>query len=146
MSAIQAQPTASPRDTVGMVLRVVIVVLTLATAYIHYTLGGMMFMANALGYVTLAALMVVPIPLVAQYRWVVRALLLGFTLITILGWIVMGGRFDLAYMTKAIEVGLVAALLIEMWRYDGGPFNVLRKLIALAVTIVRMPFAKRGQA
>ena len=146
MSAIQSEPIASPRDTLGIVLRVVIVVLTLATAYIHTTLGGMMFMANAVGYVVLAVLMVVPIDIVSRYRWVVRAMLLGFTLVTILGWIVMGGRFDLAYLTKAIEVGLIAALLIEMWRYDGGPINVLRKGIALAATIVRMPFARRGDA
>ena len=140
MTTVQSQPMASPRDTLGMALRVAVVVLALATAYIHYTLGGMMFMANALGYVVLAALMVVPIAIVSRYRWVVRALLLGFTIITILGWVVMGARIDLAYLTKAIELGLVAALVIEMWRYDGGPFNVLRRLIQLGVSIVRMPF------
>ncbi|MEP7158636.1 MAG: hypothetical protein ABI797_04360 [Chloroflexota bacterium] len=142
MTAIESEPIASPRDTLGIVLRVAVVGLTLATAYIHYTLGGMMFMANALGYVLFAALMVVPIAFVSRYRWVIRAGLLGFTVVTILGWVVMGGRMPLAYMTKAIELGLVAALVIEMWRYDGGPINVLRRLIQLAVTIVRMPFGR----
>lgn len=145
MTAVQSQPIASERDTLGIVLRVAIVGLTLATAYIHYTLGGMLFMANAAGYVFFAALMVAPIAFISRYRWVVRAGLLGFTVATILGWVVMGGRFDLAYFTKVIEIGLVAALVFEMWRYDGGPFNVLRRLIALGMTIVRMPFG-RSQA
>ena len=146
MSAIQSQPIARSRDTIGMVLRVAIVVLTIATAYIHSTLGGLMFMANALGYIVFAALMIVPIAFVSRYRWLIRAGLLGFTLITILGWVVMGGRFDLAYVTKAIEVGLVVALLIEMWRYDGGPINVLRRLVQLGLTIVRIPFGGRRSA
>lgn len=145
MSAVQ-QPIANERDTLGIVLRVAIVVLTLATAYIHSTLGGMMFTANALGYVVLAALMVVPIAIVSRYRWLFRAGLLGFTLISIFAWVLMGGRFTLAYVTKAIEIGLIVALVIEMWRYDGGPINVLRRGVQLGVTIVRMPFGGRNKA
>ena len=146
MSASQSQPVADPRDTIGMVLRAVVVVLTLATAYIHTTLGGLMFTMNALGYLTLAIAMVVPIAIVSRYRWLVRAALLGFTLVTILGWVAFGGRFMTAYIDKAIEIGLVAALLIEMWRYDGGPINVLRRAVDLGVTILRMPFAGRSDA
>jgi hypothetical protein len=146
MTAVQSQPVASAGDTLGIMLRVAIVVLTLSTAYIHSTLGGMIFTANAVGYTVFAVLMVVPIAIVSRYRWVVRAGLVGFALGSIFAWVFMGGRFTLAYVDKAIEVGLIAALLVEMWRYDGGPINVLRKLIALAITIVRMPFGGRGQA
>jgi hypothetical protein len=130
-------------DLLGIVLRVAVVVLTLATAYIHNSLGGWMFTANAIGYVVLAVLMIAPIAYLSRYRWLVRVALLGFTVTTIVAWFMFGGRFFLAYADKAIEVGLVAALLTEMLRYDGGPIGVLRRLIGLGVTIVRLPFAKR---
>jgi hypothetical protein len=144
MSAFQTKPVPSERDTMGIILRVAIVVLALATGYIHLTLGGLMFLANALGYFVAAAAMVVPIAIFDRYRWLIRAGLLGFTLITIFGWVMFGGRFMLAYVDKAIEVGLIAALVVEMFRYDGGPVNVLRRLVQLGLTIVRMPFAGRS--
>ena len=146
MSESQSRPVADPRDTLGMVLRVAIVALTLATAYIHFTFGGLMFLANAAGYLVLAVLMVVPVAIVSRYRWLVRAALLAFTVVTILGWVVMGARFDLAYIIKGIEVALVVGLLIEMWRYDGGLVNVIRRGVQLALTIARMPFARRSNA
>ena len=50
----------------GAVLTAAIVGLTLATAYIHSTLGGLLFTLNALGYLGLAALIVIgaaaPVP------------------------------------------------------------------------------------
>jgi hypothetical protein len=135
-----------PRSTVSVILRVGIVVLTLATAYIHTTLGGLMFMANAAGYAVLAVAMIAPLPILARYRWLVRAALLGFTVFTILGWVMFGARYWMAYVDKGIEVGLIALLAIEMLRYDGGPANVLRRLVGLGVTVVRFPFARKGDA
>ena len=41
------------------VLTIAIVGLTLATAYIHSTLGGLLFTLNALGYLGLAGLIVI---------------------------------------------------------------------------------------
>ncbi len=146
MSATQSQPVADERDTLGIVLRVTIVALTFATAYIHFTFGGMMFLANAAGYLVLAILMVAPVAIVSRYRWLVRLALLGFTVVTILGWVVMGARFDLAYIVKAIEIGLIVALLIEMYRYDGGLVSVIRRAVQLGLTIARMPFAGRSNA
>lgn len=134
------------RTTVGVLLRIGIVVLALATAYIHTTLGSLMFMANAAGYAVLAVAMVVPLAIADRYRWLVRAALAGFTAVTIVAWFMFGARFPLAYVDKAIEVGLIALLVIEMLRYDGGPANVLRRLIDLGVTVVRRPFASKGEA
>jgi hypothetical protein len=142
MSAIKRQSAFRAGDVTGLGLRLAIVVLALATAYIHNLFGGLMFTANAVGYVVLAAAMAAPIAIVARYRWLVRAGLAAFTLATIFGWVLFGGRFTLAYVDKALEVALIAGLLIEMWRYDGGPIIVLRRIIELAATIVRMPFAK----
>ena len=146
MYATHARSKVATPDTIGVLLRLVIVVLTLATAYIHSTLGGPLFTANAVGYLVFAALMVAPIAIVSRYRWLVRVGLLGFTLVTIVGWLMFGGRFLLAYVDKTIEIGLVAALLLEMWRSDGGPIEVLRRLIGLGGEIIRKPFAGRSGA
>ena len=128
------------------ILRIGIVVLTLATAYIHTTLGSMLFLANALGYLVLAVAMVLPIAFLERNRWLVRAALLGFTAATIVGWVMFGARFWLGYLDKAIEIGLIALLVIEMFRYDGGPAAVLRRSVDLAVSIVRMPFSRKSDA
>lgn len=131
---------------IGIALRVGIVALALATAYIHLLLGSMMFLANAAGYAVLAVAMVVPIGIVDRNRWLVRAVLLVFTAATIGGWLLFGARFWLGYLDKAIEVGLIALLVVEMFRYDGGPLNVVRRGIDLARSVIRRPFARRGEA
>jgi hypothetical protein len=108
----------------GAFIRALVVSLTLATALIHASLGGMLFTANALAYPTLAVAMVVPGP-IGRIRWLVRVGLIGFTAATIGGWLLFGARFPLAYLDKAIEVGLVAATTFELWRVDGGPLGVV---------------------
>lgn len=107
------------------------VVLTLATAYIHSTLGGLLFALNAIGYATLAAALVIPIGIAARFRWLIRLGLLGFTLATIGGWILVGARYDVAYFDKAIEVLLVGLLVVSIYRFDGGPAGILARLRAL---------------
>jgi hypothetical protein len=112
-----------------MVLTAAIVALTLSTAYIHSTLGGMLFTLNALGYVALAAAMVVAaavtLPLIVRFGWLPRVALFAFALATILGWIVMGPRYEMAYLAKAIEVALLALLVLDMFRVYGGPGAML---------------------
>jgi hypothetical protein len=107
-------------------LRIAVVGLTLATAQIHLTLGGLMFTLNALGYATLAAALVLPGP-IARIRWLTRYALIGFTAVTIIGWLAFGARFDLAYIDKAIEVVLIGLVLVESWVIDGGPLAVVRR-------------------
>lgn len=131
---------------INIALRVGIVALTLGTAYIHLLLGSMMFLANAAGYVVLAVAMVVPIGIVERNRWLVRAALAAFTAVTIVGWLMFGARFWLGYLATGIEVALIALLVVEMFRYDGGPLNVVRRGADLALSIVRWPFARRGEA
>jgi hypothetical protein len=113
------------RSTYGLALTAAIVALTLATAYIHSTLGGMLFTLNALGYVALAAAIVigatVTVPLVVRFSWLPRVALFGFALATILGWMMMGPRYDMAYLAKAIEVVLLVLLVVDMFRVYGGP-------------------------
>ena len=125
------------RDAPSVLLRVAIVVLTLSTAYIHYTLGGMMFMANAVGYLVFAAAMIAPLAIASRYRWLIRAALIVFALMTIGGWLMFGARYWLGYLDKAIEIALIGLLFAEMLRYDGGPVAVAQRGWALAMSLLR---------
>ena len=71
-----------------IVLRVAIVALTFATAYIHLTLGGLLFTLNAIGYLVGAAAMVFPLGVAVRYRWLIRIGLAGYAATTIVGWVI----------------------------------------------------------
>jgi hypothetical protein len=120
----------------SLILRGSIVGLTLATAAIHLSLGGTLFLMSALGYTVLATAMVLPGPF-ARGRWLIRYALIGFTAATIGGWLMFGARFDLAYFDKALEVALIGLLLIESWLADGGPVAVARRAHRMAVAAIR---------
>ncbi|HET9085652.1 MAG TPA: hypothetical protein VFN41_14745 [Candidatus Limnocylindrales bacterium] len=117
------------------ILRLEIVALTLATAWIHASLGSTLFLLNAVGYVVLAAALVVPGP-VARLRWLVRYALIGFAATTIIAWFAFGARFDLAYLSKAIELALIGLLLVESWVVDGGPLVVARRVERMAASAI----------
>jgi hypothetical protein len=128
-----------PPRTLGLAdafIRVAIVGLTLATAWIHASLGGVLFTLNAVGYTALAVAMVLP-GRIGGHRWLVRLALLGFTVATIGGWLAFGARFTLAYADKAIEIALVVLVALEIWRIDGGLRRVAGRARHLAGTIVR---------
>jgi hypothetical protein len=125
----------------AVVLRAIVVALTLATAWIHASLGGTLFMANAVGYTVLAFAMVAPGP-AGRWRWLIRLALIGFAAATIGGWVAFGARFDLAYLDKGIEVALIGVLLIEQWQADGGPVGVYRRIRASARGLVAGTFAR----
>ena len=111
-------------------VRAVIVALTLATAWIHASLGGTLFLMNAAGYAVLAAGMVVPGPL-GRLRPLTRLGLLTFTVATVGAWVAFGARFDLAYIDKGIELVLVALLALEIQVLDGGPIGLARRIRSL---------------
>jgi hypothetical protein len=130
------------RSTV--VLRTAVIGLSLATAAIHFSLGGLLFLANAAGYTVLALAMVAPGP-AARWRWLLRLALIGFTAATIGGWIAFGPRFGLAYLDKAIEIGLIGILLIEQWQADGGPVVIYRRLRRLAHSAAAFSVARNAR-
>lgn len=132
MDSIQHSATVQPSAGESAALRIAVVALTLATATIHASLGGLLFMANASGYATLAIALIVPIPLASQFRWLIRLALLGFTAATIGGWLAFGARFPLAYLDKGLEALLVGCLVAEAYRLDGGPLESVRGLVRLA--------------
>lgn len=132
---------------VDIALRVGIVGLTLGTAYIHSTLGGLLFTLNALGYVVAAVAIVLPIALAVRFRWVVRLGLIGYAATTIVGWAIQGPYFSTAYIAKAIEVALIVLLAIDFARMDGNPVNVIKsELAALNARFGRRPAAGSARA
>jgi hypothetical protein len=113
-----------------VLLRVATVALTLATAYIHATLGGLLFTLNALGYLVGAAALIVPIPIVAHYRWLVRIGLAGYAATSIAAWIIQPTYYSTAYLAKVIELALIAVLAIDFIRRDGNPIDRIRHEIS----------------
>ena len=109
-------------------LRAAIVGLSIATGYIHLTLGGLLFTLNGVGYLVAAIAMVVPLGLAIRFRWFIRLGLMGYAATAIVGWYLTGPRYDVAYLAKAIEVALIVLVGIEFRRLDGSPLAVLRRL------------------
>ncbi len=119
--------------TAGALLTAAIVGLTLATAYIHLGLGGLLFTLNGLGYLGLAGLVVIgaaaPAAIVKRFSWFPRIALLGYTAMTIVGYAVMGPYFTLGFIAKGIEVALIALLVVDIVRVYGSPMNLVRVAI-----------------
>ena len=133
-------PQSKRSRAAGAVLTTAIVGLTLATAYIHSTLGGLLFTLNALGYLGLAALIVIgaaaPTALIERFSWFPRVALLGYTLLTIVGYLVMGPYFTLGFIAKGIEVALVTLLVIDIIRVYGSPMGLVRSALASVDPII----------
>ena len=97
-------------------LLALIVGLTLATGYIHSTLGGVMLTLNALGYFTLAGAVVVSAIFFRRFLPLVLIALAGYAAVTIVGWMVMGPYYNTAYLAKAIEIVLIITIAITLRR------------------------------
>jgi hypothetical protein len=114
----------------GSVLTIGIVGLTLVTAYIHLTLGGLLFTLNGLGYLGLAAMVVIGAvvrrPIVERFAWLPPLALAGCTTVTILGYLVIGPYFALGWITKGVEVALIGLIAMQLVRTYGSPIGVFR--------------------
>ena len=129
--------TSRSFTTVDAVIRVAIVALVLGTAYIHSTLGGLLFTLNAAGYVVAAIAMIAPIVLASRFRWAVRAGLIGYALMTIVGWAIQGPYYSTAYLAKAIELALIALVAIDFVRLDGNPVTLVRRELVAGLAFLR---------
>lgn len=112
-------------------VRFAIVGLTLYAGYIHSTLGGLLYTANAAGYATLAVAFIVPLGLAERFRWLVRIALGGFTSATIVGWILFGARYSTGYIATGVEVAIVVLLTIDFVRAHGNPVGIARRALSL---------------
>lgn len=117
-----------PRTSRGLIAAMV--ELTLTTAYIHFTLGGLLFTLNAAGYAALAGAMLivafVPHPLVRRFDWLPRVGLAAYTATTIVGYLVMGPYFSLGWVAKAIEVAILTLLAADIHRTYGSAAGLVR--------------------
>ena len=135
---MQVQATGRDRQ-VGIALTIGIVVLTLTTSVIHYTLGGLttlmglMFFGNAAAYAVLAVAYFAPIRIAETLRPLTRLALLGVTVATIGGWIAFGARYDMAYLSKAIEVAMVALLVADGYRDRASYRRLLDRVLRFRV-------------
>jgi hypothetical protein len=107
-------PNPAPR----ILLTGVILELTLATAIIHLTLGGSLFLLNGVGYLMLGAAYlvaaVVPIPAVRRIGWLPRAGLAAYASVTIVAYLVTGPFFALGWVTKGIELAIVLLIAADL--------------------------------
>jgi hypothetical protein len=126
----------TPLRATDVAIRAGIVVLALSTAYIHSTLGGLLFTLNALGYVAAAVAMVIPLALAVRFRWAIRLGLMGYAATTILGWAIQGPYYQTAYIAKAIEVALIVLVAIDFARMDGNPVTVVKRELAAFSALV----------
>jgi len=102
-----------------------IILLTVITALVHFNLAysaiahlrvsflSVLFLLNGLGYLALLAALYLPIGFLAGYRTSVRWGLMGFAALTVILWVIMGGRFSLAYIDKAVEIVLIVLLWLD---------------------------------
>ncbi len=131
MQALESRITPA-----GVALRALTVGLVLVTAYIHSTLGGLLFSLNAFGYLVAAVAMVVPLGVAIRYRGIVRLGLVGYALTAIVGWAIMGPRYETAYIAKADELILIAVLAVDFLRADGNPVGYLRAVVGDVLDLV----------
>ena len=112
---MDARPSTAPQSAGDIANRIGVVVLTLIAAIVHLSLlfPDPVFILNGLGYLTLLAALYLPIPRLVPHRRLVRWTLIGYAMLTILAWVVIGERTLLGYSTTADEVALIVLLLIE---------------------------------
>lgn len=134
--------TVAPADRLKRALLIATITgLAVASGAIHLSLGAPIFILNGLGYLTLAAAYLVAAtvshPLVVRFSWLPRIALFGYAATSIVAWLVIGGFYWLGYLTKAIELALMALLVLDSHRVYGG----LRGLVHHAAESLRWAYA-----
>ncbi len=102
-------------------LQIGIIITALITAVCHLILISSltqsppdpMFILNGLGYLALLIVYFLPLPIARQYHGLIRWVFIAFTAITILGWVVIGLRIPLGYLTKLDELVLIVLLWLD---------------------------------
>jgi hypothetical protein len=99
--------------------QILIVLLVLFTAAVHLMLGlrsyDTLFILNGLGYLGLLGALMLPIPIIRDWRVVWRWLLVGYTVLTIAMYFYFNGLGvdALGIATKAAELILIVLLVLE---------------------------------
>lgn len=132
MPAITVVRTLRTRGA-SFALTAVIVALALTTAYIHLTLGGLLFILNAAGFAVLAAALAagaIPHPLIRRFSWLPRIGLAAFTGVTIGAYLMIGTYFSLGWTATSVEVAILVLLAVDLFRVYGSPAALTRAAMA----------------
>jgi hypothetical protein len=123
---------STPTRTAGFALTAGILELTLATALIHASLGGLLFTLNAAGYLALGLAVAVaaaaPFPVIRRFSWLPRIALAAYATVTIVAYVAMGPYFTLGWVAKAIEVAIITLLVADLVRVHGSGRGVIRAI------------------
>ncbi len=124
------------KSRVDVALRVGVAGLAVANGYIHSQLGGLMFTLNAVGFVVLAAALLAPVWPAPQVRWLTRLAVAGYAAATATGWMLFGARYDMGYISFALDITILAVVAADSFVADGSPVTIARKLVRLGARFV----------
>ena len=120
-------------------LRLVIILLAIADGLLHLALNWILFRGNFfgalpfpsplplplnqlfslnfVGYVVLAVAFWYAPRFLGRGRWLLDVVLMAYTLLSIVGWVQLGmpNPHGLGYLSKALEITLIGALVIHAW-------------------------------
>jgi len=76
-----------------------------------------LFLLNCIGFVVLVLVFWFVLRRFCRWVWVVDVVLIGFTALSIIGWIRIGKPNPMGYghLSKEIEIALIVALLAHLW-------------------------------
>jgi hypothetical protein len=108
-----------------MLYRVLMGVAVLVTAVVHFYLGfaynAVIFILNAIGFLGLFGLLVIPLPLFQSRRRWVSLGLIGYSALTILLWAVLNGKLDAASISaKLAELVIIITVWLDLQKEKRG--------------------------
>src|SRR4051795_13236364 len=104
---------SSTKGRVDVALRVGVAALAVANGYIHSQLAGLMFTLNAIGFVVLAFALIAPVWPAPQVRWLTRLGVAGYAAATAFGWVLFGARYDMGYISFALDITILAVVAAD---------------------------------
>ena len=124
------------KSRIDVALRVGVAGLAVANGYIHSQLGGLLFTANAVGWVVLAVALVAPVWPAPQVRFLTRLGLAGFAIATATGWLLVGARYDMGYLSFALDLAIAAVVVADSLFVDGSPVTIAGKVVRFGAQFV----------
>ncbi len=129
------------RSPAAPLLTATAVTLTLTTAYIHLTLGSILFTLNAAGYLSFATLLIVgatvPHRIVARFGWLGEVALAGYAAVTIVSYLIIGPFFPLGWIAKGVEIALMGVVAANLLGARRGARAAVRAAIESLQTVRR---------
>jgi hypothetical protein len=129
-------PTPVTKTRADVVLRVTVAALAVANGWIHSQLGGLMFTLNAVGFVVLAVALVAPVWPAPQLRFLTRLAVAGYAGATAFGWLLFGARYDMGYLSFALDIAIMTLVAVDSLIADGSPIAIAKKLVRLGSRFV----------